>query len=136
MPNKKWTPQPILIFFDGVCVLCDGFVDWLILRDQQKIFRFAPLQGTTAQEYFGPEQRQKLESVLVWDEGQVLQKSDAILFVLSQLPRWRWAKVLRLIPRCLRDSLYDIVAKNRAHWFGQRDTCRLPTEREKERILP
>ena len=64
-------------------------------------------------------------------------KSEAVLRVVECLGGgWRLARPLRLVPQALRDTVYDFVAKNRYRWFGKRETCRLPSDAERERFLP
>jgi predicted DCC family thiol-disulfide oxidoreductase YuxK len=136
MDQEKREQNRTVVFFDGVCHLCNGFVDWAVARDQNKQLLFAPLQGSTAASSLNLKQREKLESVLVLDRGEVFEKSDAVLRVLSRLPRWKWTAVFRLFPRALRDAAYDFVARNRYRWFGKKETCRLPTPEERQSILP
>ena len=126
----------VIIYFDGVCHLCNGFVDWVITRDQHQKFRFAPLQGETAAAFLPAEQRQNLQSLVVTKGGLQLQKSTAVLEILRELPFWKWTQILRLLPRSLRDLIYDFVARHRYTWFGRRELCRLPTAAEKGRLLP
>ncbi len=125
-----------VVFFDGVCHLCNSFVDWVVARDTSRRLLFAPLQGQTAAERLSRRQRDALSSVLVWDGFQVLEKSEAVLCVFAQIPGYRWTRIARLIPLALRDRIYDFIARNRYRWFGQRETCRLPTAEEKQSLLP
>lgn len=126
-----------IVFFDGVCHLCNSFVDFLVARDQGQRLRFASLQGKTAEQFLQPSEREKLETVLIWHQGRLFSKSEAVLLAFFQIGgAWGWfGAVARWIPRGLRDRMYDFVAKNRYAWFGQRDTCRIPTPEEKSRIL-
>lgn len=83
-----------------------------------------------------PELRSDLQTVVLWSQGQVLTRSDAVLTVLTQLGGvWSLAKIFWVVPRPLRDLFYRLVASNRYSWFGRRETCRLPTKEERERIL-
>ena len=126
----------VIVFFDGACVLCNRFVDEILVRDPEHLFQFAALQGDTARQLISPEKRQSLNSVLVLNQGRILEKSAAVLFILSRLPGLRWIRFLSLIPGFARDPIYDFVARHRLSWFGQREHCRLPTADEKDRILP
>lgn len=126
----------MIVFFDGVCLLCNGFVDFVLSRDVERKFQFPPLQGTRASELLAPELRSDLQTVVLWSQGQVLTRSDAVLTVLTQLGGvWSLAKIFWVVPRPLRDLFYRLVASNRYSWFGRRETCRLPTKEERERIL-
>lgn len=134
-PDSPRSDRP-LVFFDGVCHLCNGFVDFVLRHDSSLRIQFAPLQGETAARFLGPDQRQALSTVFVRSGDVLLEKSDAILKVLGELPRWRWTRVFRAVPRPLRDLIYDLVARRRYAWFGERETCRLPTPAERSRLFP
>jgi len=126
----------VILFFDGVCGLCNGLVDWLLPRDRHRHLKFATLQGTTAKQLLSPAQTQDLDTVVVWYKGQVLERSDAILACLSELGgSWRWVTVLKIVPRFIRDAIYNFVARNRYRWFGKFSTCRLPLPGERLRFL-
>ena len=122
--------QPVILF-DGVCNLCNGWVNFVIDRDPTGRFQFAALQsneatallGATADEITDP------DSILLLEGGMIYHKSDAILRIASNLNRgWPLLKIFRIIPRFARDSVYDIVARHRYSWFGRTDTCRVPTK--------
>jgi predicted DCC family thiol-disulfide oxidoreductase YuxK len=128
-------PQQV-IFFDGVCNLCNGFVDFLLSRDESRRFLFASLQGETAQAKL-PKQAESLKSVVLWTQGKAWEKSDAVLRILPQLGGpWRLISLFRFTPRFLRDWVYDRIAANRYRLFGRRESCRLPSPEEKARFLP
>jgi predicted DCC family thiol-disulfide oxidoreductase YuxK len=130
------TQKPI-IFFDGICHLCNGFVDTIIRLDQKAQFQFAPLQGETAKKTLTSEERIHLETVILLENGQKYHRSDAILKILMKLGGlWRIFALGYLLPPFLRDALYAWVAHHRYAWFGQRDFCRLPEPHEKDRLLP
>lgn len=125
-----------IIFFDGLCNLCNAFVDFLIKRDKDLNFSFAPLQGETARQKLPAGQPAKLNSVVLWNQGEILEKSDAALMILQQLGGLWWLmRVFWVVPAFLRDLVYDFVAANRYRFFGKRETCRLPTPEEKARFL-
>jgi predicted DCC family thiol-disulfide oxidoreductase YuxK len=128
----------VLVLFDGVCNLCNGFVQFLIRRDPSARFRFASLQSEVAHNLltrFGLDSR-AMHSVIVIDNGDVYQRSDAALRVVAYLPGlWRALKVFKVIPRVIRDRLYDWVAASRYRWFGKRDSCWLPDPALKARFL-
>ena len=130
------TTESNIVFFDGVCGLCNGFVDFLIKRDRKGVLLFAPLQGDKARELFPTINSEKLETIIYWRNGKEIHKSNAVLFILKDMGGpWSLCYVLRICPRFLRDWIYDFVAKNRYNWFGKRDACRLPTESEKMRFI-
>jgi predicted DCC family thiol-disulfide oxidoreductase YuxK len=129
--------EQTIVFFDGVCHLCNGFVDFAVQRDHERNLLFAPLQGSTAKRSLTPEQREKLDSIMVLNKGRVLENSTAVCQVFSELGGfWRLlSAILRLIPRGLRDFIYSIVARNRYAWFGKSETCRIPTKEERGQIV-
>lgn len=128
---------PPIVCFDGVCGLCNRFVDLLLWADRRRVLRFAPLQGEAARARLPGGCRTGLDTVVLLDAAGLHERSDAVLRILGHLGLpWRgmawlgWA-----VPRRLRDWLYDEVSTRRYHWFGQRDTCRLPAPQERERFL-
>lgn len=127
-----------IVFFDGYCGLCNGVVDFLIVRDAKRRLRYAPLQGETAEKMLSTEQRIDLNTVVVVAGERRFIKSSAVLFTLKELGGLY--KVVGLIghavPQVVRDSIYDVVAQNRYGWFGRRDSCRLPTPDERIYFLP
>lgn len=126
-----------VVFFDGVCGLCNRFVDRLLRIDKHERFRFAPLQGSTAKEKLPSGLVNSLSSVVYLRSGQVLTRSDAALRILIDLGGWHAIHRIWLIfPRALRDAVYDWVARNRYTWFSKREACRLPTQEERMRFLP
>jgi predicted DCC family thiol-disulfide oxidoreductase YuxK len=131
-----------VILFDGVCAVCNAGMVWILDHDPADTFAYAPLQGSTAAEVRSrhPEIPASIDTLVLVDRSSgrelVLLRSDAILGVLALLPApWRWARVLRWIPRPLRDFAYDRFAAVRYRLFGKVDRCRLPTEREAARML-
>jgi predicted DCC family thiol-disulfide oxidoreductase YuxK len=126
-----------VILFDGVCNLCNGWVRFVVNRDPEGAFSFAPLQSNVAQallaELTTPED---LDSIVLVEEDGVFVKSTAVLRIVSGLRQpWPLLGVLRLLPRGLRDFFYDVVARRRYNWFGRRDTCMIPTPEIRDRFL-
>ena len=130
--------HPWIVFFDGHCGLCDRFVNFVLKRDPNGIFRFSPLQGETAARYLSPEEIQAVQSLVVATPQGLFRRSTGALRVLQQLgPLYNiTALVLRFIPSPLRDLAYDFIARHRFKFFGRHDQCRLPTPAERERFLP
>jgi predicted DCC family thiol-disulfide oxidoreductase YuxK len=135
-----------IVLFDGVCALCDRFVTFVIDRDAEARFVFAPLQSTEARALLasrgaplpspdggggaGP------ESVVLCSGGRVYERSSAALRVLSRLPgAWKLCAALLVVPPILRDLVYRFVARHRYRWFGRRDECRVPTAEVRARFL-
>lgn len=132
--DDQGNPQPLLVLFDGVCGLCNRFVDFLIARDQGHVLRFASLQGATAATIAN---LPTVDSVIVVDGPATRIRSDAALGALSRLGGlWSFVAVFGLVPVSIRDAVYDLVAKYRYRWFGQSDVCRLPTTAERVWFLP
>lgn len=134
-----------VVFFDGVCGLCNRFVDFLLSRDHRGAIRFAPLQGETAERVVSGEWRvegsgTRTFDTIVWldSSGREFVRSSAAVRVLRRLGGV-WSLIgwlLWLIPRPLRDIGYRLIAANRYRLFGKKETCRLPSPAERERFLP
>jgi predicted DCC family thiol-disulfide oxidoreductase YuxK len=126
-----------IVFFDGLCGLCNRSVDLLLRWDGKGVLRFAPLQGETARAMLPAEQTRDLDSLVLVDAAGMHRRSDAALRALEHLGGgWRGVALLRALPRGLRDALYGLVARHRYRWFGRRESCRLPTAAERDRFLP
>lgn len=124
-----------VILFDGVCNLCNGAVTFIIDRDPEGHFAFAPLQSEVALELLG-KQAESLESIVLVENGVRYTESTAALRIARNL-RGPWPLLYSFIvvPRALRDRVYRLVARNRYRWFGKRDSCRLPTPELRQRFL-
>ncbi|HEY7820767.1 MAG TPA: DCC1-like thiol-disulfide oxidoreductase family protein [Vicinamibacteria bacterium] len=134
----------LVVLFDGVCVLCDSSMRFLLEADRDGRLSFAPLQGETAREVLArhPEVTGGLSTVLYVRDFRspgetVFARSDAVASILRDLGGgYRWLALFRFLPRFLRHALYDWVAARRYRWFGKLDACRLPRKGEEERFLP
>jgi predicted DCC family thiol-disulfide oxidoreductase YuxK len=127
-----------VILFDGVCNLCNGFVQFVIARDPQARFQFAALQSSAAERLLGPRDTHGdwPDSMVLVTEGRVFTRSAAALRILRGLRvPWPLAFAFIVVPPPLRDWLYDIVARNRYRWFGRRDVCMVPTPDLRARFL-
>jgi predicted DCC family thiol-disulfide oxidoreductase YuxK len=126
------------VIFDGECLFCNRWVDFLLRFDRHDVFRFAARQteaGASLMRQAGlPECG--VGSIILVDAGAVLLRSAAVLrmFDLLGFP-FSVAAVFRLIPSVPRDYIYEWFARNRLKWFGRRGTCRLPSEAERHRFL-
>lgn len=128
--------KPIL-FFDGVCGLCNRFVDFVLKHDHRGRVCFAPLQGSTAAELLPDSVVQNLDTVVFLKGEQWNCRSSAIVRIFWQLGG-AWTipgTLLWIIPRPLRDFGYKLVAGNRYRLFGKKETCRLPTPEERARFM-
>jgi len=118
-----------IILFDGVCNLCTGSVRFVIERDSLKQFRFASLQSPVAEKLLGPQERDwnRLESMVLVMNGRLYRKSTAALLTAKRLDGlWPLLSALIVIPRPLRDAVYDFIGNRRYRWFGKRDVCWRP----------
>jgi predicted DCC family thiol-disulfide oxidoreductase YuxK len=126
------------ILFDGVCNLCNGFVQFVIARDPHARFRFAALSSDAAQSLLrdaGVHTPIPDTMVLVQD-GRVYFRSDAPLRIARRLTfPWPLASVFLIVPRFARDRVYDYIAARRYKWFGRRDICMIPTPELRQRFL-
>jgi predicted DCC family thiol-disulfide oxidoreductase YuxK len=132
-----------ILFFDGYCGLCDGFVSRVLADPNAGRFRFSPLQGTTFERVReGHPELIGIDSLVVLEtrpeEERVHIRSDASLFILSRMAGpWRMAApLIRIFPRPVRDLGYRGVAAIRYRIFGKRTSCRLPTPDERALFLP
>jgi predicted DCC family thiol-disulfide oxidoreductase YuxK len=122
-------PQPEMLFYDGHCALCHRSVKFVLKHDPSgRLFRFAPLKGSTFETRVPAEKRAGLPDsvVVLTNDGALLVRSEAFLHVLRRLGGgWRtWAAVIGAIPRPLRDAAYDFIARVRYRVFGTReDSC-------------
>ena len=131
------TERPVILF-DGVCNLCNGFVQFVIARDRRAVFRFASLQSGAAAALFNEHQHDGVlpDSVVLVEEGRVYTQSSAALRVARRLGfPWNVSGALLVVPRPLRDAVYAWVARNRYAWFGKRDVCMVPTPDLRGRFL-
>jgi predicted DCC family thiol-disulfide oxidoreductase YuxK len=130
MKNEK------IIFFDGYCGLCNGFVDFVLKHDRHQVFKFSPLQSDFAQANLPPEYVQDLSSVVVSIDGHHFRKSKAVFAVFNYLgPGWKLLFPFGFLPAPVLNYGYDLVAKNRYRFFGKRETCRLPSPQERSRFI-
>lgn len=126
-----------IVFFDGVCGLCNAAVDLLLRHDRREAMLFAPLQGETAGRLLGTTENSEFDTFVVWEGGQKLERSDAALRLAHHLGGWwQFWLVFRVVPRPMRDLVYRFVARNRLRWFGKKESCRMPTPAERARFLP
>ena len=127
-----------IIVFDGVCILCNSFLQFILKKDQTKQFYF-----TTAQSDFVRKKVESLQmkmnpmdSVIYLKNGKTLTESSAVLCILSDLGGlWKLMSIFLLIPPFIRNTMYRFCAKRRYHVFGKLETCMLPSEDSKHRFL-
>jgi predicted DCC family thiol-disulfide oxidoreductase YuxK len=131
-------PAKNIVLFDGVCNLCNGLVRFIIKRDRNGKFKFASLQSEIGQQWllrFGLA-KNEFESFVLIEGDKYYVKSAAALIMLRGLGGiWKVFYVFILVPRPVRDFIYDLIAKSRYRIFGKKNICMIPTPELKERFL-
>jgi predicted DCC family thiol-disulfide oxidoreductase YuxK len=137
-PEPDFDGRDPLIVFDGVCVLCSGFARTVVRLDREKRFRFVTAQSPLGEALYRRHglRTDVYETNLVIVDGVAYTKMDSFIAVMSALGwPWRVAKMLGLLPRPIRDWIYDRVAKNRYALFGRKESCEIPSSELRERII-
>jgi predicted DCC family thiol-disulfide oxidoreductase YuxK len=133
---KIW-PDDDVILFDGVCIFCSRWVQFVVARDKAARFRFTPIQsdyGTRLAQAVGIDANDPDTNAVIHD-GVAYMKSDGALTVLSFLPGWGWTRALFAVPRFIRDGVYNMIAKNRYRIFGKFDACIVPDASLRARVI-
>ncbi len=120
-----------IIFFDGVCNLCNSSVQFIIKHDKKHHFVFAALQSDVARDILlhYPTKITKKDSILLLQNNQLYSESSAVLRILKQFSLfWYGFQLFWIVPKFLRDIIYRFIAKNRYSWFGKRSSCMVPTK--------
>lgn len=128
-----------IIFFDGVCNLCNASVQFVIAHDNKDQFGFTAIQGELAKNVlpkFNVDQTQ-LSTVLLLEDGKLYTKSSAALRIAKKLDgAWPLLYGFIIIPKFIRDWFYNIIAKNRYKWWGREESCWIPTPALKSKFYP
>lgn len=131
-------PVEHIVLFDGVCNFCNSSVQFIIKRDPAKKFHFASLQSDTGQallEKYGL-LKSDIDSVVYIRKDKAFVKSDAALRIAAGLNGpVRLMAAFRIVPRFIRDVVYDFIAANRYAWFGRREYCMIPSKEQQSRFL-
>ncbi|MET0392273.1 MAG: thiol-disulfide oxidoreductase DCC family protein [Chitinophagaceae bacterium] len=132
------TPASPVILFDGVCNLCNNTVQFILKRDKKKQFLFGSLQGKAGQQLL----RQfnlptaDFNSFVLAEGDRFYTRSTAVLRMLKRLGGgWSLLYGFIVVPKFIRDGIYNWVARNRYKWYGRRDECMIPTPELKARFL-
>jgi predicted DCC family thiol-disulfide oxidoreductase YuxK len=126
-----------VVLFDGVCNLCNGLVRFVVKRDPDGRFKFAALSSDAAARALSRFDTGPLpDSLVLIEDGNVFTRSDAALRIARRLGfPWQLAYALVVVPKFLRDWVYDLVARHRYRWFGRREACVVPTPTIRDRFL-
>ncbi|WP_196893835.1 thiol-disulfide oxidoreductase DCC family protein [Aureivirga marina] len=127
-----------VIFFDGVCNLCNNSVIFIIKRDSKNHFLFAPLQSEESKKLLQHYKYtvSELNTILLLENNKIFTKSSAALRIARKLKGlWFLMAIFLIIPKPIRDLVYDFIAKNRYKWFGKKESCMIPTPETKAKFL-
>jgi predicted DCC family thiol-disulfide oxidoreductase YuxK len=132
-----------LVLYDGLCGLCNRSVNFILHHDRHEAFMFASMQSDISRQILAkhgnsPDSLDTLILINDFDTAaeSVMTRSDAALFVMSELRGWyRVFDILRVLPKWIRDRAYNLIARNRYGWFGKYDACPLPDVRYRGRFI-
>jgi predicted DCC family thiol-disulfide oxidoreductase YuxK len=133
---RQWADDDVILY-DGVCAFCSRWVRFVAARDVNRRFRFTAIQsayGTRLAQAFGIAPDDPDTNAVIHGDVAFF-KSDAALTVLGCLPGWGWTRLLRTVPKPLRDATYNLVARNRYWIFGKYDSCFVPDAELRARVL-
>lgn len=120
--------QPI-IFFDGICNLCNAAVQFVIKRDPAAVFKFCSLQSPIASQLLSDRdfQSKDFNTFILLQNDKIYKRSDAALKVARQLKGpFKLLYGFIIVPVRVRNWVYDLISKNRYRWFGKREECMIP----------
>ena len=125
-----------IVLFDGVCNFCNSSINFIIKHDKKGHFKFAPLQSEIAKIMVGDKTLSMPESVILIENGKTYDRSTAALRIARKLDGlWPLLYVFIIIPKPLRDMVYNLIGRNRYKWFGKMEVCMIPTPEVRERFL-
>ena len=128
-----------IILFDGVCNLCNGAIQFIIKRDKKDVFRYAALQSELGERLVKERSidTSKVDSFVLIEPGTAYYiKSSAALEIANNFSGlWKLTQIFKWIPESIRNSIYDLVARNRYKWFGRKDQCMIPTPELQAKFL-
>ena len=131
-------PKNSIILFDGVCNFCNRTINIILKYDKHVYFQFAPSQSNAAMgimQEFGLEEN-AIASVILIDQEKVYTKTDAVIQIAKHLSGWpKLFRLLKYIPKSIRDFGYDLIAKNRYALFGKKASCMIPDASIRHRFL-
>ncbi len=127
-----------LILFDGVCNLCNGAVRFIIRHDVHAYFQFASLQSPQAKKVLRDKgiEGEGMNSLALIENGVIYRKSTAVLKIFRHLSGlWKACNLFLVIPRFVRDGIYDFISRNRYRWFGKKSVCMVPKPEWRTRFI-
>lgn len=127
-----------IVYFDGVCNLCNGSVQFIMKRDRRSFFYFSAIQSLSPEilQTVGEGREDIMESLIFGYNGKYYYGSEAVLEIAYYLGYpWRLALIIKVIPFKWRQFLYQVVANNRYKWFGRRKECMVPNKEQKTRFI-
>jgi len=126
-----------IILFDGVCNLCNSFVQKVIKADKNNYFKFASLQSDAGQQLLADKPEFiDLKTIIYLEGGTLYTRSTAALKISKHLNgAWPLLQAGYILPSFVRDGIYNFIAKNRYKWFGKKDQCMIPSPDLKAKFL-
>lgn len=128
-----------IILFDGICNFCNSYINYVITHDEHNRFVFASLQSDVAKELSLVHQidLQSLNSIIVIHNKRILTRSDGIIHIAKHLKsKWSWILfAIEFIPQSIRNYIYTLIANRRYNWFGQMNSCMVPTPEVRDKFL-
>jgi len=127
-----------VILFDGVCNLCNGFVQFVISHDKKNKFKFGSLQSDVAKKLLEPFHfpLEELKTIVLIEDGKIYLRSRAVLKITSQLNgAWKLSALLYIFPSFISDAVYNLISKYRYRIFGKRESCMIPTPEMKAKFI-
>src|SRR4030095_3155492 len=127
-----------IILFDGVCNFCNSMVNFVIRQDRKNVFLFCALQSPAGERLLKEYNIdwKANDSFVVIAQNKAYLKSDAALKLYNRLPwYWKWTQMFWIVPKFIRDWVYNVIAKNRYKWFGKQEVCMIPTPEVRQKFL-
>ena len=126
-----------IILFDGICNLCNSWVTFILKYDKANRFRFGTLQSETAKDILKQHQHlRNNNSVVLILDTKAYSHSRAVLEIFRRIGfPWNVFYVFIILPPFIRDAVYNVIARNRYRWFGNKDQCTVPDENTKSRFI-
>ncbi len=127
-----------IIFFDGVCNLCNFWVKYVLRNDPEGIFCFSSLQSDFTENFLSQNNiNSDLETIIFFSEGKFLKESDAVISILFKIGGFNrlLSRIIKLLPPKFRNGLYNFISRKRYRLFGKKEHCMVPNESIKKRFL-